>query len=86
MEKIAVDKPVSVAGITLIPVSKVLYWSARRGTAFFGAKHPVAVVVVSPSGKKALKLTGEEVPLEELMREFPGIRKVMEAVSGDGTT
>jgi uncharacterized spore protein YtfJ len=86
MEKIAVDKPVSVAGITLISVSKVLYWSARRGASFFGAKHPVAVVVVSLSGNKAFKLTGEEVPLEELMREFPGIGKAMEAVSGDGTT
>ena len=77
MEKkeITIVNPVTVAGLTLIPVSKVTTscWHGKRGIAFSGSKQPVSIVIVSPSMKRAFRITGEEIDLEELVREFPAM-------------
>ena len=79
-KKVAADNPVSVAGITLIPVIKVSlrYWSTKGGASFFGVKQPVAMVVVSQSAKRAFWITGEEVSLEELIKEAPSLKEILE--------
>jgi len=78
-KKIVVNEPVSVAGLTLIPVTQVSLslWSARVGTAFLAIKQPIAVVVVSPQAKRAFRITGEEIPLEELMREVHSLKEML---------
>lgn len=85
MEKkeVGIGKPVSVAGLTLIPVVQVLlnYWSGKGGASFFSVKQPVAVVIVSPSAKKAFRVTGEEVSLDQLAQEFPNIKATLEEIS-----
>ena len=75
-KKIVIDKPVSVAGLTLIPVTQVSLglWSARAGKAFLAIKQPIAVVVVSSQKNRAFRMTGEEVLLEELVQEYPGLK------------
>ena len=75
-KKIVVDKPVSIAGLTLIPVTQVSLglWSVRVGKAFLAIKRPIAVVVISPQAKRAFKMTGEEVTLEELVKEAPVLK------------
>ena len=82
MEKkqVVIDNPVAVAGVTLIPVIKVSlnYWRHNGGISFFGVKQPVNVVVVSPSAKRAFKITGEEVPLGQLIQEVPDIEEALE--------
>lgn len=84
MEKkeIRIDNPVAVAGITLIPVTKVSlnYWSGNGGISFFGVKQPASVVVVSPSAKRAFRITGEEVSLDQLIQEVPGIKEILEGI------
>ena len=79
-KKVAADNPVSVAGITLIPVIKVSlrYWSTKGGDSFFGVKQHVAMVVVSQSAKRAFWITGEEVSLEELIKEAPSLKEILE--------
>jgi uncharacterized spore protein YtfJ len=75
-KKIVINKPVSVVGLNLIPVTQVSLglWSARAGEAFLAIKQPLAVVVVSPQAKRAFRITGEEVLLEELVQEYPGLK------------
>ena len=84
MEKkeVGIDNPVAVAGVTLIPIVKVSlnYWRGNSGVSFFGVKQPFGVVVVSPSAKRAFRITGEEVPLDQLIQEVPGIKEVLEGI------
>jgi len=81
MEKkeVEISNPVTIAGVTLIPVTKVSlnYWRSNRGVSFFSIKQPLNVIVVSPSGKKAFRITGEEVSLEQLIQEVPGIQEIL---------
>ena len=81
MEKkeVRIGNPVAVAGVTMIPVAQVSlnYWCGDRGISFFGVQRPVSVVVVSPSAAKAFRITGEEVPLDQLMQEVPGLKEIL---------
>ena len=81
-EEVEIDKAVKVAGVTLIPVTKVSlnYWHSNSGISFFGVKQPVSVIVVSPSAKKAFRVTGEEVSLYQLIQEVPGIKEILEGM------
>jgi len=82
MEKkeVEIDNPVAVAGVTLIPVVKVsLNGQPGNGMiSFFGVKQPISVVVVSPSAKRAFSLNGEELPLDQLVEEVPGMKEILE--------
>ena len=84
MEKkeVNVVNPITVAGLTLIPVSKVTTscWHGKRGIAFSGSKQPLGIIVISPSMKRAFRIDGEEITLEQLMREIPDIRETLEAI------
>jgi len=77
--KIVVNKPISVAGLILISVTRTFlsFRSARAGKAFLAVKQPIAVVVVSPQAKRAFRITGEEVSLEELMQEVHGLKEML---------
>ena len=79
-KKIATGPPITVAGVTLIPVNRVSlhYWSTKGSASFCGAKQPVAVVVVSPQTRRAFRITGEEVSLEELIKEAPNLTEMLE--------
>ena len=80
--KVIVENPVTVAGVTLVPVTRVLshHWCREHIFSCFDIKQPVGVVVVSPSAKKAFRITGEEIPLDQLITEFPGIKEVVERI------
>ena len=84
MEKkeVTIENPVAVRGVTLIPIAKVSlnYRDGNGGISFFGVKQPVSVVVVSPSAKRAFRITGEEVLLDQLIQEVPGIKKLLNAI------
>lgn len=82
MEKkeVVIDNPVVIAGVTLLPLARVSmnYWHSNGGISFFGSKQPVSLVVVTPSGKRAFRITGEEISLEQLVRDFPGLKEKLE--------
>ena len=88
MEKkeVRIESPVTVAGITLIPVSRVSlsYWQRESGISCFGVRQPVSVAVISLSAKKAFRITGEEILLDQLMQEVPGMQEVVENISSFG--
>ncbi len=81
MEKkeVSAGNPVTVAGITLIPVVEVSIngWHGKGGISFFGVKRPVGLVLLAPPVKKAFRMNGEEVPLGQLIREVPGIKQIL---------
>jgi hypothetical protein len=54
-------------------------WQGKKGVSVFGTKQPVAIVIASPTGKRAFRVSGEEVPLEQLVREIPGIEKTIQS-------
>ena len=78
-KEVAINNPVTVAGVTLIPIVKIsqYYWQGNRGISFMGVKQPVSVIVVSPSAKRAFRMTGEEVPLDQLIQEVPGVKEIL---------
>lgn len=84
MEKraVAIGNPIVIGGLTLIPIAKVSVNCApsKGGISFFGAKQPLAVVVVSASAKKALRITGEEVSIDQLIQEIPDINETLKGI------
>ena len=84
MEKkeVIIGHPVTTAGVTIIPVAGISlnYWQRKYGSSFYGIKQPVSVIVISPSERKAFRITGEEVPLDQLIQEAPGIKEVLKNI------
>ena len=84
MEKkeIEIGSPLKVGGVTIIPVikSSLNCWRYRASISFFGIKQPASVVVVSASEKKAFRITGEEVPLDQLIQEVPAVEELVGSI------
>ena len=80
--EVVIENPVTVAGITLVPVAGVSLnqWGGKRGVSYFSVKEPLGVVVVSPSAKRAFRITGEEILLDQLITEVPGLKEVLEGI------
>jgi uncharacterized spore protein YtfJ len=77
-----IANPVTVAGVTLILVSKVAIncWQGKRGVTFSGSKQPDSIVIVTPSAKRAFRITGEEIAFDQIVREIPGIMKTLQVL------
>ena len=79
-KKVTSDNPVTAAGITIVPISKITI-NVRRGKrsiVFSGSKQPDSVVITTPATRRAFRITGEEVTLDQLVKEFPDISKKLE--------
>lgn len=78
-KELGIDNPVAVAGVTVIPIVEVSlnYLRGNSGISF-GVKQPVSVVVVSPLAQMAFRITGEEVPLDQLIKEVPSLKQTLE--------
>jgi uncharacterized spore protein YtfJ len=84
MEKkeVTTSNPVTAAGVTIIPVSKVIInqWHGKHGTAFYGSAEPDSIIIVTASAKRAFRVTGEEITFDQLAREIPDIRETLEEI------
>lgn len=81
-EEIRIEAPFTVAGVTLIPIVKAWLncWPGRGPLSFFGVSQPVSVVVVSPQARRAFRVDGEEVSLDQLIKEVPGLKEALEGI------
>ena len=81
-EEIRIETPVTISGITLVPIVKrVIYCYGVKGRLFAtGAIIPFGVVVISPQEKKALLVEEGTISIEQLYEEIPGMREVLEAI------
>ena len=81
MEKKAVmiDSPVVVAGLTLMPVVEVSLncWQRNSDSLFFGVKQPIVIIVSSSSMRRAFRITGEEISLDQLVQEVPAVEETL---------
>jgi hypothetical protein len=77
MEKkeITVSNLIPFTGITVVPIAKVLIDArhGKLGTAFYGSIQPDSVIIITPQGKRAFRINGEEVAFEQLAQELPDI-------------
>jgi hypothetical protein len=76
MEKIVtVEGPFAIGGVTLIAIVRSLLTSksSDKGIWLFGMKLPVALMEISDSSKRAFRITGEEVSIDQILEENPGI-------------
>jgi hypothetical protein len=75
MTRITLGKPISINGITIIPIEKTSVESYGLGPARWahGIKEPVAVVVKDASGVRAFDMEGRLVALEEVLGGNEGI-------------
>ena len=80
--EVVIENPVTVAGITLVLITGISlnHWCGKRGVLYFNVKEPLGVVVVSPSARRAFRITGEEVALDQLITEVPGLKEVLAGV------
>jgi len=76
------EDPVSLGAFTLLPVSETICIGEQIGgiVLFRFSKTPIAVVVISPTERRAFRMTGEEISLEDLTAEIP---EVSMAISGN---
>jgi len=74
-KKTKIEGAISEGAFTFLPVSKTICRGEQIGqTAFiFAAKIPVAIVVLSPTWKKAFRISGEEISLDTLAAEVPDL-------------
>ena len=82
MKQVTIGNPLMIGDVTLIPVEKVSvsHWRQGARLCFFGNKQVVCIVALSPGARKAFRITGEEVPLDQLASELPEIKEALERV------
>ena len=79
-KEVVVEDIVTIAGVTLIPVADITikYWHGDGKFMLLGIKRPTFVVLVTPSFRKAFRISGEEISLDLLMHEVPAIVGTLE--------
>ena len=79
-KRVILSSPVAIDGTTLIPVIKSSLNCQSSGSTilFSGVKEPVSVVVASPSAKKAFDVNGQEIPLDQLIKELPNLVRMLD--------
>ena len=81
MEKkeIVVEGVVTIGEVTLLPIVRTCVNVHRvgKGAMCSVSKHPLGVVIVSPQGRRALNLAGEEVPVEHYLELAPALRDLL---------
>ena len=82
-KKVTVGRPVTAAGVTLVPVSQVTLGRQRaKGAVYaFGSHRPVGILVVAPEPRTAIRITGEPVSVEQFLEETPGLKEALEEQS-----
>lgn len=81
MEKkeVSIGPPIVVGSVTLVPVvrTSISHWQRGGVVSFFGAKQPVSLLVVTPTARVAFAITGEEIPLAQLVAEVPALKTML---------
>lgn len=81
-KEVVIGNPVTIAGVTLIPVIKgsLACWRHKGSISFLGMKQPFSIIIISSSEKKAFRTSGEEVSLDQLKQEVPDIKEVLDRI------
>ena len=70
---------VTVEGVTIIPIEKVNYSANKAGRSFcmYGVKEPVAVIIASPGGVKAIDVKAREMSSHDIQKMAPDLTDII---------
>ncbi len=81
MEKkeLAVEGPITVGSVKVYVAAetRIACDGSENGLMCSGGKMPTHIVIVSNSEKRAFTAGGEEITLERLLEEVPGMRELL---------
>jgi len=84
MEKkeVKTGEPFTTDEITIVPVveTSLYYRQGKRILLYSGTSRAVGVVVVTPSATRAFRADGEEISIEQMNKEVPGIKKTLDNI------
>jgi uncharacterized spore protein YtfJ len=85
MSNLQMGKPITVTGITLVPIEKVAIGSYGLGKNWwlYGAKQPSAVLVWDGNCIRVLSVQEHQFSLTELMRQLPGLELALARLAAD---
>jgi hypothetical protein len=80
IKTIKTESGISVGGVTLVPIveSGCAAWRMSGRLSVTGYKHPLAIIVIMEGQKKAYRVSGEEIAIEELVSEYPSVKESIE--------
>ncbi len=75
-----IEEPRSVSGFTLVPIVeiRISMYQGAAGIYYAYSRKPLAVIFISSDGCKALAISGEELPLDSLQKDIPGLSALLE--------
>ena len=78
IEEVKAGKPIRVAEITLVPIElTIVSCVGMEGRAAVqGSKGLVGIVVVSGNNRYAIDLAGEEVPMDQYLKQVPELARL----------
>ena len=84
MKQAYAGKPITVGGITIIPLERmrVRQNSRHSSHSVYVSKEPIGIVVFTSKGQWALNTSGERVPVETYINEVYGLQQIMDGLQG----
>ncbi|MDH5473387.1 MAG: hypothetical protein OEY61_11075 [Gammaproteobacteria bacterium] len=81
MEYVTTETPVTVAGITLIPVVRVGLYShdSEMGGGLAGNKEPLAIILCDQQGVHAWDINSSDIAMSLLLEKIPGLNTILAA-------
>ena len=74
------DTPITAGEMTIIPLKEtdIYYVNNKDSLSFYVSNQPIGIVIDSPQGKWAIDINGEQVPLDNYIREIPSLAEVLD--------
>lgn len=79
MSELRAGAPITVAGITLIPIERVRINSGKQWYAYWlnATKEAVAVVICEREGPRIIDVEARERPIDEFITEVPELESLL---------
>ena len=80
IKRVSAGQKITVGEITILPIIQtfMVCRSVKTVIAGAGEKSVTGLVVISPKGRYAINIAGEEVPLEQYAEDVPEVRELLE--------
>ena len=82
MKEARVGQPVTIGGITIIPLETVTFFQADNdsGLSFYISRQPIGIAIRTSQNRWAIDIDGNEVPLENYLQEFDNLQQVLDSL------
>ncbi|MGA1842742.1 MAG: hypothetical protein ACMUIU_19160 [bacterium] len=87
MNKLCLGTPRNIAELVIIPVERINISShkIKKGIWFHGSKEIAALVIYTPYNLSAFDIDGQELSVEELACDVPGLKEFLDNMENIGT-